>query len=292
MGAECNLIRHFGKVQTVRADSAQYPCKKESFVSLVVPATTILETQDTHVHTFRSSCGLPECTPKAVLERFQQLHFQVVCITDHRHLDTDPALFQETCADLLEIETPLDVYVGCEAEVLSPEIVSLPDWEADIYDVILLAASHYHVFDQYIPRVSTPRQMAEWVLALHRRAASKPWADIIPHPFSFTETLGPWGDAAILESIRDDELIELADMAKSNSIAIEFRLGHALSPAYRELLLRFTKICVRRGVLLSSGSDAHSLDAVGITRTFLVPMRTLGIQNKHFVDIRTVVRNR
>jgi len=261
-------------------------------VSLVVPATTILETQDTHVHTFRSSCGLPECTPKTVLDRFQHLRFQVVCITDHRHLDTDPALFQETCADLLEIETALDVYVGCEAEVLSPDIVTLPDEEADIYDVILLAAAHYHVFDRYIPRVSTARQMAEWVLALHRRAASKPWADIIPHPFSRTETLGPWGDTAILESIRDDELIELADMAKGNSIAMEFRLGHAISAAYREFLLRFTKICVRRGVLLASGSDAHSLDAVGITRTFLVPMRTVGIRNEHFLDVRTVVRNR
>ncbi|MFH1740923.1 MAG: PHP domain-containing protein [bacterium] len=253
--------------------------------------STILKTQDTHVHTFRSSCGHPENTPKAVLQRFEELDFQVVCLTDHRHIDTCPEIFVETCRDLLDIDTSLDVYVGCEAEVLAPEIVTLPDAEAVNYDVILLAASHYHVFDQHVPRVAGPRQMAEWVLALHRRAVSTPWADIIPHPFARTESLGPWGDAAILESIRDEELVELLDMAKDNEIAMEFRLGHSsVSPAYRDFLVRFTKICVERGTLLSSGSDAHSLDAIGNTRDFVVPMAQVGLRNRHFLDIRTVAR--
>ena len=260
-------------------------------MTLVASTTSsILQTQDTHVHTFRSPCGHPKNTPKAILERFETLGFQVVCLTDHRHLDTDPGIFEETCRDLLECETSLDVYVGCEAEVLAPEIVTLPDAEAVKYDIILLAASHYHVFDQHVPHVSSPRLMAEWVLALHRRAATIPWADIIPHPFARTESLGPWGDAPILESIRDDELVELADLAKSNRIAMEFRLGHSISPAYREFLIRLTRICVRRGVLLSSGSDAHTLDAVGTTREFVVPMAQVGLRNRHFLDVRRIAR--
>ncbi len=251
---------------------------------------TILEVQDTHVHTFRSTCGDLKCTPERILRKFERLGFETICLTDHKNLGTDPGIFEETREEVLECGTSLDVFVGCEAELIAPEIMTMCEAEVDDYDVILLAASHYHVMDPSAYPAGSPRDVAEWMLRLNRFAASIPWVDIIPHPFCRTLDLGLWDEAAVLESIRDDELVELADMAKSNGIALEFRMGHAHTPGYCEFCRRLIEICVQRGTLLSSASDAHSLENVGRTRRFVGIMHEMGLTNEHFLDIRTVAR--
>ncbi len=257
---------------------------------VVSSETTILETQDTHVHTFRSACGDLKCTPARILRRFERLGFDTVCLTDHKNLDTDSAIFEETRQEVFEIDTSLDVYVGCEAELVAPDIATLSESEADDYDIILMAATHYHVMDPDVSEWSSPRKLAEWILGLHRTVLSMPWVDILPHPFARTDDLAVWDEAAVLESIRDDELIEVVDMAADNGIAMEFRMGHAHTPGYRDFLERLTGFCVQRGTLFSSGSDAHSMPNVGRTLRFVGVMREMGLTNEHFLDVRNVAR--
>lgn len=239
--------------------------------------------QDYHIHTHYSNCGREENTAEAILGKMSTLGFRVAGFSDHLHPITHSSIFPRLRADVARIETDLTVLFGTEACVLNPDEIVIPEDWVERFDYVILAPTHYHLEWVASPFFDTPRRAAEFVLAMHRRAVSTPFADIIAHPFANTKRLGD--ERAVLEAIRDDEIEEVVDRAYENGIAFEFRLENRQDGPLADLLIRLYARCKRSGVKVSPGSDAHQLERVGRTQTLGEALRRAGLDAGDFVDL-------
>ena len=242
---------------------------------------------DYHIHTHYSNCGREENTPEAILHKMGTLGFRVAGFSDHLHPITDPDIFPRLRADVARIETELTVLFGTEADVLSPDEWVIPEHWIERFDTIVLAPTHYHLEWVASPSFSSSRKAAEFVLAMHRKAVSTSFADIVAHPFANTKVLGD--ERAILEAIRDEEIEELADIAYMNDVAFEFRLENGQDGPLAEVLIGLDRLCKRKGVQVAPGGDAHWLEKVGHTRTLGEAVRRVGLEGSDFVDLSAQV---
>ena len=108
---------------------------------------------------------------------------------------------------------PLEVLVGCEADMASPEIFGITPEECLAFDVVLLASSHFHLDGIDAPPERTPAGVARHLARFFLAAAQSGIADILVHPlipFGFLEQ----GDR-ILDTFSEAELFDmLAVMGK------------------------------------------------------------------------------
>lgn len=66
-----------------------------------------------------------------------------------------------------------------------------------------------------------------------------------------------------MEQITDSQLIEIAELARDQQVAMDVN-GHIdREPAYVLAIRRFFKICCEVGVKFTFGSDAHHLQKLG-----------------------------
>jgi histidinol phosphatase-like PHP family hydrolase len=229
---------------------------------------------DFHVHTHHSPCAKDKFNshPLRILAHAERLGIKVIGFADHfaqRPEETIP--FYESCGpwiidqlrEELEVnQTTVHTLVGCEADQVALDSLTIDAAYAAQLDFVVLSASHFHLPGVQQPPSLEPRVVAEFFLAFLRAAVHYEFVSIIAHPF-FTPGNVLGKPKAYMSRIQDAELYEIAELALGNQVAMEVN-GHLdRQPGYLHAIKRFFQICREVGVKLTFGSDAHRLQSLG-----------------------------
>ena len=197
-----------------------------------------------------------------ILNVCAQRGIRYVGITDHVFPSTNTDILKTTRDELAALDAPMQVFVGCEADVVEVGKHTVTDEMRSTLDFIMVAANHYQLPWIAQPPDASPLSVAGHMLDMFTYACSLSFADVVAHPMC--DVSGKYSPRC-LDLLSDDELTHALKMAKANNIAMEIS-PRALLPEDRLFRLRFYSLCNRVGLKFAFGTDAHSLNAVGQTR--------------------------
>ncbi len=215
---------------------------------------------DFHVHTNLSDCGAPEATPKAMLKAGRAAGLEAIGFADHVFIPEHRARSARLRKMIPKQYGEMRVYVGCEADVLSPTELAIDEEFARTLDYVLVSASHL-----YEPRAFHPvegmdaRMMAEYLMVTMNLAVECGLADVIVHPFVVPISLFRFEE---LVAVADPEGISrLGEKAARAGVAIEYnpRVLRLYPTAARWLYGRL----LETGVKVAINSDTHHPGGVG-----------------------------
>jgi len=262
---------------------------------------------DFHIHTLRSPCASrrgPEAGLPAYVPRVRELGWKQLCISDH--VVEDPTLpwvgpFYE-CQDRRMIDSArqeaealapdLDIYVGAEADMFDVDkFCASAEWSAEL-DFLIMPPNHFHLEPHVQPPSTEPDDVAAFVWAHMEAVAAQPWIDIMAHPFlTFLKDWPPLDQ--IVPRITDAQRQELFDTMVRNRQALEINTCCSNNPLWREVARPFYQMAVDRGVLLTYGSDAHSVDRLGMFRELAWPfVESLDVTPEQFATPETFLAKR
>lgn len=261
---------------------------------------------DLHVHTYYSPCarredaqGRPAATPERYFERIRELGLRLIVFTDHFVQDpsapcmvqfykgSGPAILQDLRAELARLEPPegLQVLIGCETETLAPGTLGVSRALAEQLDFVLAPTTHYHLTGVPQPRSFEPQDVADHMLMMLESVVRLGWVDAIAHPFDERESLV--GDLRrIYEAMDKTRLDDILELAAQQGVALEVN-GSAINspnrPHYPEMFLPVVQRAKALGVALTFGSDAHSLDMLGMSSENEAWFQQAGLSADDFV---------
>ena len=201
-------------------------------------------------------------TAERVLSLAYQRGIRIQGFSDHLFRAEDISKMLELREELQALPIPeeMDVYVGCEAQMLSTTVVTLPPDEADQLDYVIMATNHFHLSVVADPTDTSVRGWAYYALDMMAHAIDLGYVDVIPHPLTFESTKQITTPEAF-ETLQDQDLIAILSAAKQANVAME--LNPAILVRFPDQMMRFFRLCLEVGVKLSPGSDAHSVDRIG-----------------------------
>ena len=231
---------------------------------------------DLHIHTPLSRCCRDDRqTPGNVIGELAELGVRRIAFTDHVWLNpaAEPGNFYRTqrsdhAIRMLKTamhtgDWPLEVLVGCEADMTSPETIGITSEACLAFDVVLLASDHFHLDGVEKPAETTPAGVARHMKRFFLAAARSGVADILAHPLipiGYMEA----GDR-ILDWYSDAELFDMLAVAAQAGVAIEINGGVLAEwrqrALRRESLVRVFAVAKAAGCTFTCGSDAHDFDA-------------------------------
>lgn len=122
-----------------------------------------------HIHTLQSSCAKPDMTVENIIFRAEEEGLEIIGLSDHFHQQNRD--FFEMASTLRQeldvISTPIDVLVGCEAQMISPVEVSIDQNVARILDYVMISADHYHLSEVENPKEHSALSYAVHYLKMH-----------------------------------------------------------------------------------------------------------------------------
>jgi len=230
---------------------------------------------DFHVHTRLSLCASRQMCLASILDAAAQAGIRYLGITDHIDAYVGPEILNVTRKQLEEIETPIEVFLGCEADILAVGKHVVSEEMRSHLDYVMVSANHFHDPSVAQPRSNSQADVAHHFLEMFRYACSLDFADVIAHPLVvFPGTYDP----GCIELIRDEEIAEAVKLARDNGIAMEISPRGLESDQYR-FRVRFLSVCKEVGVRFSIGSDAHSLNRIGSTSSLERLLADVGISD-------------
>ncbi len=222
---------------------------------------TLFRQIDLHVHTRRSVCARPEMRLESIVEVAAKRGLEFLGITDHVDAYVGPEILKETEKELAQLQTPLTVFLGCEADILAVGKHLVSEEMKTRLDYIMVSANHFHDPAVAQPQGTSPQAVARHFLEMFKYACSLSFVDVIAHPLVvFPNTF----DTRCLDFISDDDIADAVLLAHRNEIAIEVS-PRGLDKDQRFFRVRFLSICKEAGIKFAIGSDAHSLDRIGST---------------------------
>jgi putative hydrolase len=109
--------------------------------------------------------------------------------------------------------------------------------------------------------------------------ASNPKIDIVGHPFHLLKAIG-------VERVTRDRKIEIAKLFSTSKKAVE------VNSCYRVPDLEFLKICLKEGVKISIGSDAHRIEDVGNVKWSTRLLEKAGGTAKDIIDVECILASK
>ncbi len=229
---------------------------------------------DFHVHTHHSVCAKEKSKahPSCLLKRAQRLGMETVGFTDHfaQHpplatpkwahcgIEMIAALREEVA----EIDSPVRVLIGCEADLLDEHTLSIERDYARELDYVVVSASHFHLPGIKQPQSALTVAVAEHYITMLKSALSFDFISIIAHPFKTPfNVLGSID--GYMSKISDEALYDIARKAKQQRIAMEINALLGRDTEYLLAIKRFFGICKDVGVRFTYGSDAHHVKNLG-----------------------------
>ena len=238
---------------------------------------------DLHIHTFHSPCGRDEMLPENIVRTAAERGLTTIGITDHLYSFTDHAMFDDIRARVenvcRSIKNPPLVFLGCEAEIMSPGCTTGSRELAERLDYVMVAFTHFQNKGiTELPPTKDTEVLARHYLASFEYAVSLPWAFTVAHPFLvIPEVCSP----DILKLIREPDLTPLLETARENDIAMEIS-ARALFPWQGSFSIGFYKLCKKIGLKFTIGSDAHSLDRLGDIQCLKPLLSEAGLSRQDF----------
>lgn len=249
---------------------------------------------DFHVHTHYSVCARDKenARPLRMLQRAQSLGIQTVGFTDHfaqhppyatpKWKDCGSEIINGLRQEIEDISTPVRVLIGCEADLIDPQTLSMDREYARGLDYVVLSASHFH-----LPGIQQPESLDVAAVARHytdalRAALAFDFVSIIAHPFKTPfNALGSMD--GYMAKISDETLYEIADKARRARVAMEINAHLGRDQEYLRTIKRFIRICLEVGVRMTYGSDAHHLKDLGPYPGIEQAMKSLELVPEHFL---------
>lgn len=237
---------------------------------------------DLHVHTFHSPCGQAEMRPAEIVNLAAQRGIVRLGISDHFYPFTDPGIFDEIRAAVDDARSlrngSLEVYFGCEAEIMSPGRTAGSPELAENLDFVMAGATHFQNEGMTeLPPASDDYAIAQHYLKMFEYAVSLPWVDTVAHPFFVVPGVC---SVEVLDLIQDFDLLPALELAKENEVAMEISPRAFHRPEQLRFSLRFYPLCKKAGLKFTIGSDAHRLDDVGNVPILQPLITELGLTEK------------
>ena len=239
---------------------------------------------DLHVHTFRSPCGKDEMIPGDILRVALDRGLDKIAITDHFYPMTDPFELEETRQAFEEAQfltgNPIELFFGCEAEVMGPGRTAGSAELAESLDFVMAGATHFQnkgITD--FPEGLDVVEKALYILQTFQYAVSLPWVDVIAHPFFVHPNVLTPGAVDILENF---QLRPALEIAKENGIAMEMSRRIFHMPEQLIFSARFYALCKEIGLRFTIGSDAHQLEDIGNIRVLRPFIKEMGLTEADF----------
>ena len=215
-------------------------------------------------------------TVSAILQMAEAQGIEYLGITDHIFAVTDPSILKSVADELANLPKPMNVYLGCEADILAVGKHTVTEEMKSTLDYIAVSANHYQLEWVSHPESDSPEALGKHYLDMFRYACSLDFADIICHPM---QVVCGDHDPQCLETLRDKDVMEAIELARANSVAIEIS-PRLLSNDPEGFTFRFYRMCKETGVKFSFGSDAHALHNVGTTSIMEEFVRSMGITDE------------
>lgn len=231
---------------------------------------------DFHVHTYLSPCAVSEMRPAAIVEACESRGIRSLGITDHVAVSTDVGILSQVRRELASLKTAVKVFVGCEADLLGENRHTVTDQMISELDYVCVSANHFHLSSVSQPEDESPKAVGRHFVRMLGYACSLGFVDFVAHPlYVFPGTFDP----TFLESIEDDDLVNVLRLAKINDIAMEIS-PRSLDREQLFFRMRFLFLCREVGLKFSFGSDAHRLSNVGSTHLLAPIVRELRLTDE------------
>lgn len=219
---------------------------------------------DLHVHTFHSPCGKAEMLPSDIIRVAAERGLSRLAITDHWYPTTDTGIIADVRMAVSEAQerlgTSIQVFYGCEAEVMSPGSTAGSAELADMLDFVMVGATHFVNKPMTILPEGDDEFRARYFLEMFDHGVSHSWVNVMAHPFFVFPSIC---SASILEHLKDSDLLPAIERAKENNVAMEISRRVLVSPEQEQFSMRFLRLCKRVGLKFTCGSDAHQLKDLG-----------------------------
>lgn len=202
---------------------------------------------DFHVHTRYSSDG--HGSPAEMVEAAEARGLEAVAITDHApeisvgiKPERIPLMFEDV--KLAREDSRIWVLLGMEANALGPPgDLDLGGEVIQELDLLVVGVHKLNTLTQ------DPRELAREYLRVVTSVLERWRFDVLAHPFQFNRYLAPY--------LKREELEDFVRLMAERGVALEVNLK------YRVPDLELLKLCLREGVKLSVGTDAHRAGEVG-----------------------------
>lgn len=242
---------------------------------------------DFHIHTTYLKCANETMTVPAILQRCESLGLQTIAITDHLNAPQFLPQHELIKRDLAAAETPLEVFFGCEVNVIDKNTGAVSIDEAQLrqggFEVVIGGVhSSYH---------DTPdkRGIVDLQQKLMLAVIANPLVDVLVHPWWFGGNEfrpgGPMEWFRDMSEVPDDYARELGEAALAHDTAIEANWSAIWGcPTYTDQAPDFIagynhyfKTIADTGVKISISTDAHNIDQLNGIHPLRERLDTLGI---------------
>ncbi len=201
-----------------------------------------------------------------MLFQAERLGIDVIAFTDHfaQHAPyanptfegCGPLMIEQLRQEVMSNPTQVRVLFGCEADIVNLDCLSIDTDGVSRLDFVMLCASHFNAPGVQQPESVKPRQVAEHYLAFLRKALEQDFIAVLAHPF-YTPGYNLGLPEIFMSEIGDQELYEMAELAREKSIAMEVNGHLGRDSGYLRAIKRFFDICRKVGLKFTYGSDAH-----------------------------------
>ncbi|TDA33477.1 MAG: hypothetical protein DSO03_00040 [Hadesarchaea archaeon] len=218
---------------------------------------------DFHVHTIYSDGS---ASSDLILEAAAGRDLEAVAITDHGPglsvgAEAPKLLQLSEEVHRMRKESGFKILAGVESNI-SPDGVL--DLDSEILRKLDLVTAGVH----YLNSKDHKTQAMEYLRAVRGALRSRSFR-ILVHPLYYNKSLLPW--------IPREDVEEFVEELAGAEVAVE------LNSKYRTPDREFLQECLRRGVKLSIGTDAHHLGEVGAVEWQLSVLRKLGVKREDLI---------
>jgi histidinol phosphatase-like PHP family hydrolase len=252
--------------------------------------------QDFHIHTRLSSCSSdPQQTPANILKRAEELGLDQICLTDHFWDGSMPGASDwYKTQNLDHIRTSLvgfdlnkerrtKVFFGCETEYTGGSGIGTSHQTALEMDFVLIPISHFHMKGYVRPdHVTSAADVADlWVLRYEELLQlDLPWTRVgLAHVMDCC--IGNLQEE-FLRQILKKPVRDLFARTADKGIAVEINAASLFQGAAAQMNLEAYGLMKESGCKFTAGSDAHSLDRLGIINQAYVFAEKLGLKDDDF----------
>lgn len=272
-----------------------------------------MEIHDLHVHTvYSKDVKDTKLSFENIVCRAEEKKIAGIGFANHYHPGFNALAAEEITSSRTFVSTyrgPLSVHLGIEASILDQEgRITLTEKERLLFDYAI-ASLHPNFPDVTEFPVANVGKFIDFLHYLYLNITAHPLVDIIGHPWNlhaksvYDNTRSFYGicknildisPAACFDKIPDSYFEEFAQAVKERNKAVELNAYGVATKEIRPLYgedekernefgasyLRFYRILAQRGVKLTVGSDAHSLDRIGDTLLLEHYLKLLGVNEE------------
>jgi putative hydrolase len=217
-----------------------------------------------HTHTLYSD---GECLASSIAEAAEASGLAAVAITDHGpelSVGIDPAKIPLMLQDIESVREDANILVlaGMEANVVNIDgAIDLDDEVIKKLDILVIG----------LHTLGTPMQeeLAKNYFLAVMNAMRNNRVDVIAHPFRLHNNLAPY--------LSPEDIDEFVKLAAEKEVAIE------INSKYRVPGEELLRTCLREGVKLSIGTDAHTTAEVGMVDWQMAMLKRIGASEEDLI---------